>query len=122
MGIQLQTRRPPLYFLSRHSPTDSQQAFARSLGYSGLRQINLHFGKDPVKDLEAFGIYPPAEISAVGPGHVTVALLRAGFVLIEFENSPQARRNNQYECSGAYRLTLDRTEHIPLQTTPARNA
>jgi hypothetical protein len=74
--------------------------------------MEVFFGRDPVADLRALGIDPPAEIALVAPGRVTVELLRAGFTVIEFENHPAARAGGNFVCAGVYRLTLARTEYV----------
>lgn len=102
-----------LRMFSRHQPTPDQLALAPALGYSGILQIDHVFGRGPVSEMAALGILPPAEIAVVAPGRVVLALVKAGFSVIEFENSPSARREGTFACTGAYRLTLDSITNIP---------
>src|SRR5437867_64686 len=101
-GTQVRRLQGPhrLRFISRHHPDSTQDALARELGYVGIEQVPLIFTRDPVSDLSRLGIQPPGEIAVVAPPHVVLALVRAEYTVIEFENSLEARGKNSFGCSG----------------------
>jgi len=94
-----------LLFMSRHAPNDGQIELARKIGYEGIKQIDLVFSKDPVKDLKEKGIKNKT-ISIVAPSYITNILLNAGYTLIEFVNSPVKRGKMVFCCEGAYIYSL----------------
>jgi len=102
-----------LKFISRHEPTNGQIALAQKLGYEGIEKIDIFFSNDPVADLVNAGI-KPATIAGVFPLNTALALLRAGFELVVFTNSRDARDASKFVCTGADILTLQESRHIPL--------
>lgn len=123
----------PLKFLSRHEPTNGQQSVAQKLGYTGLEKIDLFFSEDPLSDLQKAGIFPQTweeywddqysewlsrpiatTIAGVFPLVTALTLLRAGFELVIFTNSRDARDASKFVCTGADVLTLSESRHISL--------
>ena len=98
-----------LIFLSRHAPNDGQIALAKAMGYEGIKQIDLTFSKDPVRDLKEKGIAEKT-ISIVAPSYITNQLLNSGYTLIEFVNSPVKREKMVFCCEGAYKYCLPSVE------------
>lgn len=102
-----------LKFISRHEPTNGQVAVAIKLGYTGLEKIDLFFSQDPVKDLEKVGI-SACTLAGVFPLTTALTLLRAGFELVIFTNSKDARDASKFICTGADVLTLNESRHFSL--------
>jgi len=102
-----------LKFISRHEPTNGQVAVAIKLGYTGLEKIDLFFSQDPIKDLEKAGIVP-CTLAGVFPLVTALTLLRAGFELVVFTNSRDARDASKFVCTGADILTLNESRNISL--------
>jgi len=94
-----------LIFISRHYPNNGQIALAKKLGYEKITQVDIKFSQNPIKDLENAEITDKT-ISIVAPSYVTNKLLNAGYILIEFVNSPIKRKKMVFCCEGAYKYKL----------------
>jgi len=102
-----------LVFVTRHRPTNGQVAMLGPLGYEEFEQVDLLFGDDPVGQIRKLGLEPGAELAVVAPTAVCLALLRAGYRLVEFVNEPSSRQRGVFICKGAYRHTLAESEFVP---------
>jgi hypothetical protein len=94
-----------LTFVSRHKANDGQVALAKTMGYSGINQIEVQFGENPIEDLKEAGI-EKKELAIVCPTYVSNILLNHGYTLIEFVNSPVKREKMVFCCEGAYKYKL----------------
>lgn len=96
----------PLLFLSRHAPTPSQRELAAAIGFDDLRQVDVQFDEEPGGVVASLGVPPHGSVAVVAPLFVGLTLLRAGYTVIEFVNSPVARQREEFSCVGAYTHTL----------------
>jgi hypothetical protein len=103
----------PLFFVTRHPPTDDQRRLAAREGYEDLIGRDLDFGNDPAADLRQAGIVPPGPVALVAPLWVGLALLRAGFTVIEFVNDTAARTAGSFVCRGLWVHDRDGSRFIP---------
>jgi len=107
-----------LVFFSRHHPNNGQIAMLEVLGYEGFEQKDLLFGDGPVEQVKELGLEPGSGIAVVAPTAVCLALLRAGYRLIEFVNEPSSRQRGIFICKGAWRHTLAESQFIPCPLPP----
>ena len=105
-----------LLWLSRHPLTNGQQAMLNTLGYEDVEQVNLLFGDNPIGQVKELG--DVQEIALVAPTHISLALLRAGYRLIEFVNEPSSRQKGVFLCKGAWRHLLESSEWFPCPISP----
>lgn len=102
-----------LMWVSRHPLTNGQKALLPLLGYEGEERIEVVFGDNPIDDLRAERLSPGREVGLVAPTFVSLALLRAGYALIEFVNQPSSRQRGVFICKGAWRHTLAESQFFP---------
>jgi len=107
-----------LLFISRHRPNNGQVAMLEVLGYEDFEQMDLLFGDNPIEQVQALGLRPGAELAIVAPTAICLALLRAGYRLIEFVNEPSSRQKGVFVCRGAWRHTLAKSEFLPCPLPP----
>ena len=119
---------------SRHALTSAQKACFRLIGYEDLviLQCPITFGHDPVsqiREIEPVGtsewpwsVFRSSEgecdcerplIGVVGPAAVVLELLRAGYAVAEFRNTPSARTKGVFLCEGMYVHTLSASVWYP---------
>ncbi len=102
-----------LPFLSRHPPTSEERSVARRLGFDDVVQHDVTLSMNAPAELASWGLSPDCDIAIVAPLYVGLALLRAGYRLVEFVNAPDARQSGRFHCTGAYRHTLSDSVHTP---------
>jgi len=101
-----------LPFISRHAPTVGQDRLVQRLGYAGLQWHPLVFSSNPVADLDGAGLSNMGCVALVGPVYVALALLRAGFTIMEFVNAAEAREASAFRCTGVWCHTIHQSEYF----------
>jgi hypothetical protein len=108
-----------LKWVSRHPLTDGQKALLPLLGYEGYEMVEMLFGDNPVEQIsEVMGEFHSQEIGIVAPTYITLALLRAGYRLIEFVNEPSSRQKGVFVCKGVWRHSLAESKFTPCPLPP----
>ncbi len=95
-----------LLFISRHEPLAAQLEIAKKLGYTSIKKIDVNFSDDPIADLKKVGVEHPCKIAGVFPLQTAIKLLTAGFELVVFTNSKDARDASKFVCTGADVMSL----------------
>lgn len=100
----------PLWFLSRHAPTETQCDLAKTLGYDDIRQADVAFDGDLLAAVRRLGLVPGDTLALVAPLYVGLTLLRAGYRIVEFVNDVAARQQGDFNCVGAYTHSLTESQ------------
>lgn len=102
-----------LLFITRHKPTNGQLATAREIGFSSIVTKSIEFGDNPVEQLKEAGVYPGNIVAVVAPLYVSLILLRAGYILVDFVNETSARQKGVFVCKGAWVHSIDSSRFVP---------
>ena len=102
-----------LCFVSRHAPTPDQARLAERMGFSEVRQVDRTLTQNAADEVSHLGVEPGSPIAVVAPLYVGLALVRAGYQVLEFVNDPEARRSGDFVCVGAYLHTLTESRFHP---------
>jgi hypothetical protein len=105
----------PLLFISRHAPTATQRELAARLGFDELRLHDVSLTAAAADEMRTLGLGPGQAVALVAPLYVSLALLRAGFRVVEFVNDPAAREAGAFDCRGVYVHTLQRSTFLPAE-------
>jgi hypothetical protein len=103
-------------WVSRHPLTNGQEAALEAAKLVVKETIALTFGDDPVGELR--GATNRATVALVAPMSIGLALLREGYTIVEFINSPSARQKGVFICKGLWVQTLKEGRWVPCPLTP----
>lgn len=104
-------------FISRHIPGPAQAATVQAaVGLELVHDpekgnVQFHRDVDPAESLRAAGIESKL-VAIVAPTWVQLALLRQGYILLEFVNMPSARERGVFLCHGAFVHSLAESRFV----------